>query len=105
MEGRAMRGSRSVVLVRLAAVATIVAFGLSTASEPGGLAPVGAASTPASGAAVQPVPFAAGHILVAGKMSQPPTTADCETDFGIACYQAFQLQQAYDLAPLFAKGI
>ena len=38
-------------------------------------------------------------------MAQPPTTAQCETDFGIACYQAFQLQKAYNLAPLFAKGI
>jgi subtilase family serine protease len=51
------------------------------------------------------VPFASGHVLAAGKMSQPPTTAQCETDFGIACYQAFQLQRAYNLAPLFAKGI
>ena len=55
--------------------------------------------------AVQVVPFAAGHILAAGKMSQPPTTAQCEQQFGIACYQAFQLQKAYNLAPLFAKGI
>ena len=56
-------------------------------------------------AAVQPVPFATGHILVAGHMSQPPTTAQCEAKFGIACYQAFQLQRAYDLAPLFSRGI
>jgi subtilase family serine protease len=38
-------------------------------------------------------------------MSQPPTTAECEKQAGTACYQAFQLQRAYDLAPLFAKGI
>ena len=56
-------------------------------------------------AAVQVVPFSSGHILAAGKMSQPPTTAQCESDFGIACYQAFQLQRAYNLAPLFAKGV
>ncbi len=56
-------------------------------------------------AAVQPVPFATGHILVAGHMSQPPTTAQCKAKFGIACYQAFQLQRAYDLAPLFSRGI
>jgi subtilase family serine protease len=56
-------------------------------------------------AAVQVTPFATGHILAEGKMSQPPTTADCEKDYGIACYQAFQLRQAYNLAPLAAKGI
>ena len=67
--------------------------------------PVVAAVAPVTGAAVQVVPFATGHILAAGHMSQPPTTAQCQQDFGIACYQAFQLQRAYDLAPLFSKGI
>ena len=38
-------------------------------------------------------------------MSQPPTTAQCEADYGIACYQPFQLQRAYNLAPLFSRGI
>jgi subtilase family serine protease len=38
-------------------------------------------------------------------MSQPPTTAECEADFSIACYQAFQLQRAYNLAPLFSRNI
>jgi subtilase family serine protease len=55
--------------------------------------------------AAQPIPFAIGHVLAAGHMSQPPTTAQCETDYGIACYQTFQLQRAYDLAPLFSRGI
>jgi subtilase family serine protease len=70
----------------------------------GGLAGV---SVPAvAAAAVQPVPFASGHVIkLAGKMSQPPTTAQCEKKFGIACYQAFQLQRAYNLAPLFSRGI
>jgi subtilase family serine protease len=56
-------------------------------------------------AAVQPVPFVTGPILVAGHMSQPPTTAQCEATYGLACYQAFQLQRAYNLAPLFSRGI
>jgi subtilase family serine protease len=57
-------------------------------------------------AAVQPVPFAAGHVIRgAGKMSQPPTTAYCEAHYGVACYEAFQIQRAYNLAPLFSKGI
>jgi len=57
-----------------------------------------------SAAAVEVVPLAAGHIL-AGLMKRPPTTAQCKQMYGIACYQAFQLQRAYNLAPLFAKGI
>jgi subtilase family serine protease len=56
--------------------------------------------------AVQPVPFATGHLIrVAGHLSQPPTTAYCEATYGFACYQPFQLQRAYDLAPLFSRGI
>jgi subtilase family serine protease len=35
----------------------------------------------------------------------PPTTAECEAMFGIACYQPAQFQQAYDLNPLYADGL
>jgi subtilase family serine protease len=38
-------------------------------------------------------------------MKQAPTTAECEADFGIACYEPFQLQKAYNLSPLFSRGI
>jgi subtilase family serine protease len=89
-----MRRSRALALVRAAATAAIAALGVG-----------GAAAAPAAVAAVAPVPFATGHIVAAGHMAQPPTTAQCETDFGIACYQPFQLQRAYDLAPLFSRGI
>jgi subtilase family serine protease len=92
-----VRGSRVLALIRGAAIAAVAALGAGGAAAP--------AAAPAAAAAVQMVPFSAGHILAAGKMSQPPTTAQCEADFGIACYQPFQLQQAYNLAPLFARGI
>jgi subtilase family serine protease len=35
----------------------------------------------------------------------PPTTAQCEALYHQACYQPAQLQKAYDLQPLFAKGV
>jgi subtilase family serine protease len=97
-----VKGSRALALIRGAAITTIAGLGAgSAAAAPLAVAPVASASA----AGVQVVPFATGHILAAGKMSQPPTTAQCEAESGIACYQAFQLQRAYDLAPLFAKGI
>jgi subtilase family serine protease len=37
--------------------------------------------------------------------SQPPTTAECETAYQIACYEPGQIQTAYNLAPLFKHGI
>ena len=40
----------------------------------------------------------------AGNAPPPPTSAECVKNFGVACYSAKQLQRAYDLAPLYAKG-
>jgi len=34
----------------------------------------------------------------------PPTTAQCESDFHVACYDPAQIQRAYDLPALYAKG-
>ncbi len=97
-----MVGSRALMLARGAAVAAFAALVAGSAA----VAPVSVAAVArAPGAAVHVVPFATGHIVAAGHMKQPPTTAECESDFGIACYQASQLQRAYDLAPLFSRNI
>src|ERR1035441_8898389 len=70
----------------------------------GGIAALGgtaAAAIPASGvatvAAMRLIPASAGHI-VAGGLTFPPTTAYCQANLGINCYQPFQMQKAYDLA-------
>jgi subtilase family serine protease len=96
-----VRRSRALVLMRGAAVTAIAALGAGS----GALVPAGVAVAAAAPAAIQVVPFATGHIVAKGGMLQPPTTAECEADFGIACYQPFQLQRAYNLAPLFGRGI
>jgi subtilase family serine protease len=67
---------------------------------------VGSAAVPASAlatATVHPTPGAGGQVLA--DFLTPPDTATCRAQRGIACYQPFQLQRAYDLAPLFAHGI
>jgi subtilase family serine protease len=35
----------------------------------------------------------------------PPTTAQCEVDFGIACYGPIQLEKAYNMNPLYRAGL
>jgi subtilase family serine protease len=35
---------------------------------------------------------------------KPPTSAQCMKQYGVACYSPKQLQTAYDLAPLYARG-
>jgi subtilase family serine protease len=51
-------------------------------------------------AAAQPL-----HVLYSHRFAQPPTTADCETSIGIACYSPNQYQQAYDMNPLYNAGL
>ena len=36
---------------------------------------------------------------------QPPTTAQCEASFQIACYEPPQIQTAYNLKPLYDRGV
>jgi subtilase family serine protease len=36
---------------------------------------------------------------------QPPTTAECEAAFSVACYEPAQIQQAYNLRPLYRHGV
>jgi subtilase family serine protease len=43
------------------------------------------------------------HVFVGGQT--PPTTAACQASIGISCYGPTQLQTAYDLKPLYAKGL
>jgi subtilase family serine protease len=60
-------------------------------------------TTTTSALAVRPMPTIGGQTLA--DLLTPPTTAICRATRGIACYQPFQVQKAYDLAPLFARGI
>ncbi len=45
------------------------------------------------------------HQLGPRGFAQPPTTAQCEAASGIACYQPYQFQQAYDMNPLYKAGL
>ena len=66
-------------------------------------AAAGPPSALAAAAATHPVPAIGGHVFA--DTVTPPTTATCLARFGISCYQPFQVQKAYNLAPLFARGI
>ncbi len=45
------------------------------------------------------------HWMVPKHFAQEPTTEACLTSIGIACYQPGQLQQAYDMNPLYRQGL
>jgi subtilase family serine protease len=45
-------------------------------------------------------------VMHAGRTAAaPPTTADCEKAYKIACYEPAQVRQAYDLPALYAQGV
>jgi subtilase family serine protease len=43
--------------------------------------------------------------VLSATLSFPPDTAYCQTHLGISCYQPAQFQKAYNLKPLFDKGL
>ncbi len=103
------------MLARPASVALTAAsaVALSAALLAGGLGPVGTAAvrapvrntrTDAAGLA-RVVQIRPDVLHVGGARPAPPTTADCEKTFHVACYEPAQIQKAYDLAPLYAQGI
>ena len=67
------------------------------------LALLGAVTTMALAAtAASAEPF---HILVGGHTAQPPTLSFCQANYGIACYGPPQIEQAYDMKPLYRAGL
>jgi subtilase family serine protease len=63
---------------------------------------VAAAAPPAFSPDLVKIHPTANH--VGFQQAAPPTTAQCESQFKIACYGAPQIQQAYDLPRLFQHG-
>ena len=45
------------------------------------------------------------HIAIGHAFAQPPTTADCQTAFGINCYRPNQYQKAYDMNAAVPAGL
>jgi subtilase family serine protease len=88
-------GGRAALTVGAGAVAAALA-GLSVPAVAGAAGSAGPQATVIIRPGVQHV----GH-----SSSQPPTTADCEAAFHVACYEPAQLQQAYNLNPLYAAGV
>ena len=68
---------------------------------------VAAATVGAAGAVAPGVAVARPYVKVLGytHRSTPPTTADCEASFGIACYSPNQYERAYDMLPLYSAGL
>lgn len=89
-----MRIRRLTALPGLALLATMATAGTA------GTAAVTAGSVGAAGGAG---PLVAGYRLVSSNQP-PPTTAQCRKATGLPCYSPVQIEGAYQMGPLYAKG-
>jgi subtilase family serine protease len=92
--------------MRLARTVTVAAgacaLAAATVVSAGAAVPVPGAKAPAPRADVVIRP----GVTQAGRASSaPPTTAYCEANYKIACYEPNQVQQAYNLPALFVHGV
>jgi len=88
--------------VALAAAAAVPGPGIpgSVAARPAATGPAGFSVSALADVAVRPGVQRAGRV-----QANPPTTADCEKAYKVACYQPTQIRQAYDLPSLYARGV
>jgi subtilase family serine protease len=93
--------------MRVTRLIAVIAAGFVTAALAAG--PVStAAARPTAGAPVSALADVAvrpGVLHVGRTTAAPPTTADCEKAYKIACYQPAQVRQAYHLPGLYAGGV
>src|ERR1700761_8609538 len=76
------------------------------AAAAGALVGVAMTATGAAGPARAGSPASPAGLAHAGhRSSAPPTTAFCEQNYHLACYQAGQLQAAYGLPALYRAGV
>src|SRR6185437_12782258 len=100
---RCRGGRRFMRIPRLVAVAAgITAVVAAVASGSGWNS---GASSAVKGAGLADVAVRPGVQHVGHAQLSPPTTASCRKDYKVACYQPAQIQQAYHLPALYARGI
>jgi subtilase family serine protease len=70
-----------------------------------GLVAGAAAARPTASLAAPVVLIQPDLVHLHGALDGPPSTSFCEKHFKIACYTARQIEQAFDLEPLYKEGI
>jgi subtilase family serine protease len=94
---------RKARIAALAAGVTAVTAGVLAAAAPvvPGFSAIAAHAAPGATVTVRPDAIRLPSVATAA----PPTTAQCEKAFHVACYLPGQLRTAYHLPPVYAKGI
>jgi subtilase family serine protease len=91
--------------VALAAAASGPGNPGSVAARPAATGPAGYSVSAHSVGALADVAVRPGVQRAGRVQANPPTTADCQKAYKVACYQPAQIQQAYNLPSLYARGV
>ncbi len=89
----------------LAVTAGITAVAAAAAGSGAGHSGAVSSSAQFAGAGIAAVAVQPGVQHVGRVQQSPPTTASCHADYKVACYQPGQIQQAYGLPALYARGV
>jgi subtilase family serine protease len=96
-----MRLTRKTVLAASMGALVTATGGLASLSAQGA-----AAAAPGAPAGQRAAVVVHPGIMHVGRAENlPPTTADCEAAFHVACYEPAQVEQAYNLGPLYRNGV
>jgi subtilase family serine protease len=95
-----MRVPRFVVVTSGVAMLTVVPLATAGAFVTGSTALSSPAAISPTAVLLHP-----GEMHAGSASAKPPTTAQCEAQFQVACYVPAQIQQAYNLPTLFFNGI
>jgi subtilase family serine protease len=93
------------ILVAVGACGLTVAAVAAVGPAPGVSGSVSAGSASPGLSALATVTVQPGVIRIGRAQSGPPTTADCEKAYKVACYEPGQIQQAYHLPAVYASGV
>ncbi len=94
---------RSVVRLTGAFTVAASAAALAAPATTGAAAIIGAGAVSRAAPVVSVSPFAR-PLASLGRFALPPTTAQCVSQVGVACYSPTQFQRAYNMAPLYSAG-
>jgi subtilase family serine protease len=91
---------RSAAITALAAAALVAIASPATATT----APTYQAASSSTAALPSPVPLGIGRAAASG-LSAPLSTEQCQQQLGVACFSPAQMRAAYNLNPLYERGI
>ncbi|MGH3171863.1 MAG: hypothetical protein ACRDN0_39135, partial [Trebonia sp.] len=100
-----MRVRNTVVIAALCATLGAATAAMPASAEAAGGGGIAATASTAATDSLGVPPMIVPGTLRSAAAGQPPTSAQCLASLGVPCYSSPQVERAYDLPPLYARGL